>query len=140
MLELYETAYNERNGKEKLAWVLPKIDNWPLDSLDVEKEKSIANENNNWRNSDFKNKNYIIEDLKIIRSIPFSQKHINGGNYVLNISRPVYSKDKKSCMFLYGISCIFGGGCLTENYGLIVMEKKKGMWVQVSNIKYQVYY
>lgn len=41
MLELYETAYNERNGEEKLVWVFPKINYWPLDSLDIAREKAL---------------------------------------------------------------------------------------------------
>lgn len=59
---------------------------------------------------------------------------------MLHLSRPVFSPDKKYSMFLFSIGCIPVGGCLTSNYGLIVMEKKKGKWVQKSNIKYQVYY
>ena len=103
-------------------------------------EKNIKREKNNWIRFDFKNKNYIPTYYKSIRSIPFSLKHISASNFILYLSRPVFSKDKKHSMFLFSIGCIPFGGCLTENYGLIVMEKKKGKWVQVSNIKYQVYY
>ncbi|MNK22240.1 hypothetical protein D3C87_405140 [compost metagenome] len=145
IIKLYEQAYNERllnNEHPKGTWVTPSIADWPLGITEIEQfKKDLKDEkaSKNWESNDFRNKNFIILPEKIIRNKDFIIKHVSVKNYVFNLSKPIFNKNKNVVMFQFYPSLMVGG-VFFNNKGLILMKKENGKWVLVSSIREAVYY
>jgi hypothetical protein len=140
-IKMYEKSFNERsvNNKHKETWVIPEIENWPVNKDEINLlKKELEKEDKNWKLSDFKNQSFIVYPEELIRSRDFIISHTSAKKYVFNLSRPVLNKEKDFAVFQFYPSYLIGGAS-SDLGGLILMKKDDKKWIQVAVIQYAVY-
>ncbi len=145
-LQLYEwgfkeyPAYNPNYGK---VWIEPLTDDWPIDDKEIAMLKGKLPDMvlEEWKNTDFKNKDFIIISKNETKKNEFINKHIGAKNHVFYISQPIFSKNSNHAIFYFaptstGIGRIYP----FVNDGMKLMKKENGKWKLIATIKEQVYY
>lgn len=144
-LNLYELAYNERmeqNASLARVWIKPELKEWPFDKKEIESlKKGSVKITDDWEGRDFSNKRFVFKNKAIIDDIRFRKSYLDKGTneYVLRLSRPIYTKNKTYALFNFDFRGLLLGGGATSNIGTIIMKKENGKWIVLSNIREAVY-
>lgn len=144
-LKLYEQAYNERDSQNSTTaevWIEPELKEWGFGEAEIQDVKNSLNkERFNWRRQDFKNKKFVFKNSVQLKNINSLKDHLNAGTkeYIIRISKPILSKNKKYALFQFHFSNFSIGYVITPNRGAIVMKKEKEKWVVLSSVREAAY-
>lgn len=72
----------------------------------------------------------------------FRLSHLDDGirEYVLGLSKPLFSKNKKHALFKFSFTELIMGGSSLPNLGTVVMKKENDKWVVLYSIREAVYH
>lgn len=143
VIEMYEKAFKERSlheGEYKQMIVSPADGFLPFDAnaIKILKQESLKDTLKVWQEKDFELDNVIIKNRESLKQIDFL-KNLGLKNYILHISKPIFSDNKEYALIGFYASTAFNRAPL-PNQGVIIMEKRKGKWYPVSVINEEVYY
>ncbi|MBF0695396.1 MAG: hypothetical protein IR153_10115 [Flavobacterium sp.] len=129
-LSAYKYAFNERNWKIGSSHhVRQDTEQWPLDSLQIEKFFQIVNDEktDEWKHSDFAIENIDSISLGSIRESIKKEKYlVEPAKKIFFLSRPLFLDEKKAIMFFYIGSSELGFN--TFDRFAVLMVKLDGRW------------